>query len=80
MKLPILGKFSRSSREFHPKFHPYFWNSRILEYFKTAGMFGGGSFKPLPQTVRTQGAESLWRRVTDLEIPAVIPFQKSGLF
>ena len=38
MKLPILGKFSRLNREFHPKFYPYFWNSRIQEYFKTAGI------------------------------------------
>ena len=38
MKLPILGKFSRLNRKFHPKFYPYFWNSRIQEYFKTAGI------------------------------------------
>ena len=38
MKLPIFGKFSGLNREFHPKLHPYFWNSRIQEYFKTAGV------------------------------------------
>ena len=38
MKLPIFGKFSRLNREFHPKNFPYFWNSRIQEYFKTAGI------------------------------------------
>ena len=38
MKLPIFGKFSRLNREFHPKNFPYFWNSRIQEYFRTAGV------------------------------------------
>ena len=47
--------------EFHycPKIHPYFWNSRNREYFKTAGILNGGSFITLGQTVRTQGAESI---------------------
>ena len=38
MKLPIFGLFSNSKREFHPKNFYYFWNSRIQEYFKTAGI------------------------------------------
>ena len=42
MKLPIFGKFSNSKREFHPKIQPYFWNSRIQEYFKTAGIIKTG--------------------------------------
>ena len=59
---------------------PRLFDSKNQDYFKTAGMFGGGSFIPLLEAACRQQTESLWRRVTDWEIPAVILFQKSGLY
>ena len=67
MKLPLFGKFSGLNREFHPKLHPYFWNSRILEYFKIAGMFNRGSFITLLEAACRQETESIPRRVTRLK-------------
>ena len=67
MKLPIFGKFPGLNREFHPELHPYFWNSRIQKYFKTAGMFCGGSFITLCKTVCMQGVETNCRRVMNLK-------------
>ena len=51
-----------------PRLHD-FWNSRIQDYFKTAGISSGGSFNTLGVTLCTQGAESIWRRVTGLKNP-----------
>ena len=48
---------------------PDFWNSWIREYFRTAGMSRRGSFITLGETVCTQVAESIWRRVTGLKNP-----------
>ena len=56
-----------SWREFHPPpptYIPDFWNSRIREYSRTAGISSKGSFISLPQTACRLEAESLWRRVT----------------
>ena len=148
MKLPIFGKFSRLNREFHPKFHPYFWkskiqdyfktagiskwefhnspsnclfsrswvtleesyrlklprgysipkvstifkegvsfnsknyphfvNSKYLDYFTTAGISNTGSFKPLLETLCSQGDKTLWRRVTRLKLPR--GYQNRGNF
>ena len=43
----------------------YFWNSRIQDYFKTAGMSSRGSFITLRETVCIQGVETISWRVTD---------------
>ena len=69
MKLPIFGLFSNWEREFHPEIFPYFWNSKIPSYSRTAGIWIGGSFIPLGETVCIQGAESISRRVTTLKLP-----------
>ena len=76
MKLPIFGLFSNWEREFHPKFHSYFWNSRIQEYSRTAGISSRGSFITLLENVCSQRAESLSSRVTVWWIPAVISIPK----
>ena len=65
--------------EFHPDPPPRipdFWNSRIREYSRTAGMSSRGSFIPLGETVCTQGAESISRRVTRLRDPRGYRFPK----
>ena len=78
VKLFVLKELSQmggvSSRP-PPRLHD-FWNSRNREYFRTAGMSSRGSFKPLGETLSSQGAESLSRRVTDWNFPAVLPIPK----
>ena len=56
-----------------PPHTSYFWNSRIREYSRTAGISSKGGFIPLGETVCRLEAESLWRRVTVWRIPAVLP-------
>ena len=71
MKLPLLSSLSQmegvSSRP--PPHTSYFWNSRIRDYFRTAGISKWGSFKPLLQTLSSQADKTLSRRVTRLKLP-----------
>ena len=68
--------------EFHfcPKFHPYFWNSKIRNYFKTAGIQAEGVSNLSVKLSVERELSHFEGELQSEKIPAVIKFQNSGLF